>query len=233
MKYLAVIPARGGSQRIPKKNIYPFIDEPMLAYAIRGAEETGLFGHIHVSTDCEETAKIAEEHGYPPQFLRDAFFDNEATVSQATAWAVEEMMQTKQVSKDTVVVQLMPNCPFRTAEDIKNAVATFERSEAVSQISCTDFGWSNPQWAFSLAGNGRPHFLRPDNLKKRSQDLPDYYQPSGAIWIMGAQNLINLKNFWQEATIMFRMQWLNAFDIDTPEDLEIALLLKKGLDKAI
>ena len=73
MSYLAVIPARGGSQRIPKKNIYPFIDEPMIAHTIRAADETGLFEHIHVSTDCAEIAKISEEYGFAPQFLRADF----------------------------------------------------------------------------------------------------------------------------------------------------------------
>ena len=230
MSYLAVIPARSGSQRIPKKNIYPFIDEPMIAHTIRAADETGLFEHIHVSTDCAEIAKIAEEYGFAPQFLRADFSDHEATVSQATTWVAEKLVQNGIVDLDTTIVQLMPNCPFRNSEDIENAVAAFARANEVSQISCSDFGWGNPQWAFSMAANNRPEFVQPHNLKKRSQDLPEYFQPSGAIWITKVKTLLEKKTFWHEETAMFKLPWLNAFDIDTPEDLKIALMLKSAID---
>ena len=121
----------------------------------------------------------------------------------------------------------MPNCPFRNSEDIEKALAAFAKANEVSQISCCDFGWGNPQWAFSMAANNRPEFVQPHNLKKRSQDLPEYFQPSGAIWITKVKTLLEKKTFWHEETAVFKLPWLNAFDIDTPEDLKIAFDAKK------
>ena len=77
----------------------------MIAHTIRAADETGLFEHIHVSTDCAEIAKISEEYGFAPQFLRADFSDHEATVSQATTWVAEKLVQNGIVDLDTTIVR--------------------------------------------------------------------------------------------------------------------------------
>lgn len=220
---IAIIPARAGSKRIPNKNIVEFMGKPMIAWTIEAALESGIFSDILVSTDGEEIAALSRNLGASAPFLRNsAYADDITPVSMATVNSLIQMEQHKLVHYD-VVVQLMPNCPCRTADDIVNSYNNFLNSSADFQISVFRFGWMNPWWAVELDKKTmRPKPLFPEALKKRSQDLEDLYCPTGAVWIAEAERLKEQKVFYGEGHAVFPLDWRNSVDIDDIDDLRMA-----------
>ena len=213
----AVIPARGGSKRIPRKNILRFGGKPLLVWTIEAAIYSNLFDKIVVSTDDWEIAGIAEEAGADVPFTRDAgLSDDYVPTSLVTIDAVSK------VGGDTIC-QLMPTCPFRTNLEIIGAYNQFKRGSAPSQISVTDFGWQNPQWAVDL--NANPVF---QNEFGRSQDLPELFFPTGAVWFADATPLILNKSFYMRGMSSWFIPWERAIDIDTPDDLKLAKMILRG-----
>lgn len=221
---IAIIPARGGSKRIPQKNIVDFNGKPMIAWSIIAAKQSGLFTRILVSTDDAEIAKVATEYGAEVPFLRQEFADDYSTVSEATAAALKQAMDHWQ-EEYSVVVQLMANCPLRTSADIECAVAIFEKKKRTSQISCFKYGWMNPWWATKINEKGQPTKLFPEKLNKRSQDLPNLYCPTGAIWISKVDTLLTYNSFYSPTHVFEPMSLQSAVDIDDYDDLRFAKAL--------
>ncbi|MFH1530202.1 MAG: acylneuraminate cytidylyltransferase family protein [Pseudomonadota bacterium] len=217
---LAIIPARGGSKRIQKKNIHPFRGRPLLAWTVEAALAAGCFSRVVVSTDDEEIARVAREWGAEVPFLRQLAADDHAPASAATLAAVDQCEEHWGETWDTAV-QLFAVCPLRTAEHIRDAMAAFRASDAAFLLSAYRFHWTNPWWACTLDGNGVPTRLFPDAYI-RSQDLPTLYSPSGAIWIAELPALREAGTFYGPGHIYWPMDWKAAVDIDTVEDLEIA-----------
>lgn len=221
-KRIAIIPARGGSKRIPGKNIINFLGKPMIASTIEAARESGCFDRILVSTDDPETAETAQEFGAEAPFLRENNADDHSPVSEATWHALNQAMSYWGESYNTVV-QLMANCPLRDSEDIKNCVKAFDSHKRTFQISCFRFGWMNPWWATKLDGEGRPTQLFPEAAVQRSQDLPDLFCPTGAVWIAQAKQFLESRTFYGEDNRFEPLSWKSAIDIDDQDDLEFAL----------
>jgi CMP-N-acetylneuraminic acid synthetase len=233
MKHIAIILARGGSKRLPRKNILDFHGKPMLAWTIEAALQSSQYNQVLVSTDDHETAEIARAFGAAVPFLRDAATDDITPSSDATLAALRQAEQHWGEQFDTVS-QLMANCPLRNAEDITTAVKNFIDLDAASQISSFRFGWMNPWWAAKLDTQGKPDYLFPEARVARSQDLPPLYCPSGAIWIARGPALKSAKTFYVPTHIFHSLSWISAMDIDDAEDLEMAkacFLLKK--DRAL
>jgi len=218
---VAVIPARGGSKRIPHKNIIDFMGRPMIAWTIKAALESGIFKRVIVSTDDKEIAQVAEDHGVEVPFLRDEFADDHSPVSQAVIKAVEQAENYYNEKYDTVV-QLMANCPIRTSEQIVDGYNNYVKKEAKFQISCFKFGWMNPWWAVKLKDGHIPTYLFPEIHGKRSQDLEDLYCPTGAVWIAACNSLRQAGSFYGSDYIFHPMNWKYAVDIDDYDDLEMA-----------
>lgn len=220
-KIIAIIPARGGSQRIKGKNIIDFHGKPMILHTLEAAKECGIFTKIVVSTDCHETKEICEASGFGVPFLRKEYSDNMSSVNEATISALIQAESYFNENYD-VVIQLMPNSPLRTSEDILNQYARFQQQKASFSISCTMCGWQNPWWSFQLQESNRAEWNFPDALKSRSQDLPDLFVPNGAVWIASVASLKLSKSFYQKETLFFEMDFINSMDIDTVDDLELA-----------
>ena len=221
---IAIIPARGGSKRVPEKNILDFFGKPMIAWTIEAAKETGLFDRILVSTDDLKIASISKEWGAEVPFLREEFADDHAPVSEATTTALQQAMA--HWGEDyTTIVQLMANCPMRTCSDIKSSLSRFEQFDRKFQISCFKYGWMNPWWAVQLDDTGYPKRLFPETSNERSQDLPELYCPTGAIWIAKAGLLVRQKTFYGQDHIFDPISWESAVDIDDYEDLNFAKAL--------
>jgi N-acylneuraminate cytidylyltransferase len=221
---VAIIPARGGSKRIPKKNIIDFNGKPMIAWSILAAKESAVFDRILVSTDDLEIAKIALEYGAEVPFLRKKWADDHSTVSEATAAALQQAMYYWQEEYSTVV-QLMANCPLRTGQDIVCAVASFEKEQRSAQISCFEYGWMNPWWATRIDDTGQPIKMFPEAFDSRSQDLPKLYCPTGAIWISDTDALLTYKSFYSPLHVFEPLSLRSAVDIDDYEDLKFAKAL--------
>lgn len=221
MKHIAIILARGGSKRLPRKNILDFHGKPMLAWSVEAALQSGQFDQVLVSTDDPEIADIARSFGAAVPFLRDSAADDTTPSSEATLAALRQAEQHWGEQFDAVS-QLMANCPLRDVEDITASVQNFIKRGAESQISCFRFGWMNPWWAAKLDEQGTPDYLFPEARIARSQDLPPLYCPSGAIWVARAPALKSAKTFYVPSHIFHALSWISAMDIDDAEDMEMA-----------
>lgn len=210
MSNLAVIPARGGSKRLPRKNIREFGGKPMIAWTIEAAINSGLFKDVIVSTDDWEIAGISEDVG--AEVYMSALHSDYMPTSEITLEIVN------QYKGYVHVAQLMVTSPLRTFEDIQESFVQFMHSGCDAQISVSDFGWTNPWWAITEQGG----YLFEDKLKDRSQDLPDLYCPTGAIWWTTVLNLIQYGTFYMPKMDYFVLPYMRGIDIDTLEDFEIA-----------
>lgn len=221
MKHLAIILARGGSKRLPRKNILDFHGKPLLAWSVEAALQSGQFDQVLVSTDDLEIADIARSFGAEVPFLRDSATDDISPSSEATLVALRQAEQYWGEQFD-VVSQLMANCPLRDAEDITATVQNFIKLDAESQISGFRFGWMNPWWSAKLDEQGKPDYLFPEARIARSQDLPPLYCPSGAIWVARSAVLKSAKTFYSPGHTFYSLSWMSAMDIDDKEDMEMA-----------
>jgi CMP-N-acetylneuraminic acid synthetase len=223
-KRIAIIPARGGSKRVPKKNIIDFDGKPMLAWSIEAAKESNLFDDIVVSTDSEEIAEVAIKFGASVPALRNNSADDFTPVSEAT---LETLLQLEVQGKVfDEVIQLFAVCPLKTGKDIVNAHQFFTENNVPFLISCYKYVWMNPWWAIQLDENHQAKWVFED-AKKRSQDLPELYSPTGAIWIAKVEALKKSKSFYGPGHIYWEMPWYRALDIDNVEDIQLGLMLKK------
>jgi CMP-N-acetylneuraminic acid synthetase len=220
MNNLAIIPARSGSKRVKNKNIIIYKNRPLLYWTIKAAKETGLFSCIHVSTDCLKIKKIAEKFGADVSFLRSASLsDDKTAVDKVTLDTILKFKKLKN-KEFANVVQLMPNCPLRNSSDIQKHYNYFIKNKKKIQISCMQALGSNSWWSFYYYKK-KVIKLYPDAFKKRSQDLPKLFTPSGAIWIANVNKLLKKKSFYNKETTYYPISWIGGFDIDTLDDLEL------------
>ncbi|WP_226937407.1 cytidylyltransferase domain-containing protein [Pseudogemmobacter faecipullorum] len=224
MSKIAIIPARGGSKRIPRKNITPFRGRPMISWTIEAALESGIFDRILVSTDDEEIADCARLEGAEVPFLRNTHADDNSPVSEAIITALCQAGEHYGETFDTVV-QLMPNCPLRGATEIREAWEQYRQGSHSFQISAFEFGWMNPWWAGRLNADFQPDWLFPEERMRRSQDLDRLYCPTGAIWIADAAALLEARTFYGPGHVLCPMHWQAAVDIDDYNDFDMAEVL--------
>jgi N-acylneuraminate cytidylyltransferase len=221
---LAVIPARGGSKRLPGKNARLIGGRTTLARAVDAALESELFARIVVSTDDPAIAALAERCGADVPFLRDAALADDVTpVSAVTVDALERV--DPDGTRYDHVAQLMANCPLRTAADVRASHACFVASAAPAQLSVAAFGWQNPWWAMALAPDGALRPLFPKRATQRGQDLPPLFAVTGAVWWAAAAVLRRARTFHVAGRTGWEMPWERAIDIDTADDWQLAELL--------
>lgn len=220
---IAVIPARSGSKRIPNKNIIDLKGKPMLAWTIEAAIQADLFDRVIVSTDSSEYAEIAKAYGASCDFLRTQAQDDLSPVSLATLHATSSATSFYQEQYQTVV-QLMPNCPLRDFAHVRSAMTFFTNNNNSSCISGFKYGWQNPWWAHKIIDQN-PVPLFEGATTTRSQDLPELYCPTGAIWISTIEKLRTHKTFYSPGWRFYILPWEAAVDIDDYDDLRLAQAL--------
>lgn len=221
---IAIIPARGGSKRIPGKNLRSLGGKPIIAYTIAAARESGLFARVVVSTDSPEIAEVARQYGAEVPFFRDQNLADDFTpVSLVTADALLRLDPAG--DRFDSVAQLMPNCPLRTARDVSDSYRQFEKTGAESQISVVRYGWQNPWWAMRLNDRRELHPVFPEQMAMRSQDLPELFCPTGAIWWARTTTLRRTKTFHLQNRTGWEIPWRRGIDIDTFEDWAMAEVL--------
>lgn len=215
-KKIAVITARGGSKRIPKKNIKEFCGKPILAYSIEAAVESGIFDEVMVSTDSREIADIAEKYGAKVPFMRSEETANDfATTNDVLREVFEEYK--KQGNTFDVAVCIYPTAPFVTADKLKNAVALMKDSvDAVTPVVKFSFP---PQRAM-LIRDGELDYQYPEYKNVRSQDLEPIYHDCGQFYVLRPENILegrdNLK------VLPYVCSELEVQDIDNEEDWKLA-----------
>jgi len=223
---LAVIPARGGSKRIPGKNIRPLLGVPAIGWTIRAAIDSGVFGRVVVSTDSDEIARVALEYGAEVPFVRDAALaDDHTPVSAATADALDRLEPGGVLFAH--VAQLMPNCPLRDADDVRESFRQFAATGARSQLSVMRFGFQNPWWAMRRGNDFALDPLFRDQVTAPSQSLPELFCPTGAIWWARASVLRAERTFHVEGRTGWEISWQHGVDVDTEDDWAVAELLAR------
>ena len=219
MSNIAIITARGGSKRIPRKNIKDFLGKPIIAYSIEAATGSGLFDTVMVSTDDEEIAEISKKYGAEVPFLRSEETSNDyATTLDVIS---EVLNRYKELGKhyDTFVI-MYPTAPFITAKKLKEAMAAFEKSEADSLVPVVRFSFP-PQRGF-VERNGFIAYQYPEYAKTRSQDLEPVYHDCGQFYICRTDSFLKTGLVVSERTVPYIIPETEVQDIDTLTDWVIA-----------
>lgn len=221
---IAVIPARSGSKRVPGKNVRALLGKPLIAYTVDAARNSDLFERIVVSTDSPEIAEVARRCGAETPFLRDlSLADDFTPVSAVTVDVMRRVDPARE--RFGYVCQLMPNCPLRGASDIIDSYRQFVGSNTESQISVMRYGFLNPWWAMRRNDNYELEPVFSDYMTTRSQDLPELFCPTGAIWWARADVLQREGTYHVANRTGWEIPWERGVDIDTEDDWAMAEVL--------
>ena len=219
MKKVAIITARGGSKRIPRKNIKEFCGKPILAYSIEAALQSGMFDTVMVSTDDEEIAEIAKKYGAEVPFYRSEKTSNDfATTNDVLLEVLAEYE--KRGEHFDLGCCIYPTAPFITAERIKEAVKTLMDSTAETLIPVVSFSYP-PQRAMVIE-NGRLVFKYPQYIDSRSQDLEKHYHDVGQFYVFQTEAFLKNQKLMLGDILPFVISEMEVQDIDTQTDWEIA-----------
>ena len=221
MKNIAIIPARGGSKRIPKKNIRLFYGKPIIAYSIEVALESGLFEEVMVSTDDEEIAEIAKKYGASVPFLRSKETANDyAGLCDVLIEVIEEYYKRGQNYKQ--ICCLLSTAPFITQKRIKEGLSLLnDNCSAVFPV----LRYSYPiQRALNVDKNNKVNMIYPENLTVRSQDLMPAYHDSGQFYWVNTEAMLKEKVLFTRSAKVIKLSEMEVQDIDTEEDWKNAEL---------
>lgn len=217
MKNIAIITARGGSKRIPKKNIKEFCGKPIIAYSIEAALDAGIFDEVMVSTDSVEIAEVAKTYGASVPFMRSEATSNDyATTADVLAEVLEEYR--KLGTQFDAFTCIYPTAPFVTGKKLAEAVDLLDGADAV--ISVVRFSFP-PQRAFVVRG-GNVAFQYPEFERTRSQDLEPIYHDCGQFYICNAELFMEKHSLILPRTRPYVLPDEEVQDIDTMSDWEIA-----------
>jgi len=226
--FLAIIPARGGSKRLPRKNILDFNGKPLIVHTIEAGLKSNFIDKIIVSSDDEEILSISQKQGVltirrPVELASDT-----ATTFDAIAHTIEN------TSKYDYIILLQPTSPLRDEKHIDEAIELLETKGADAVVSVCEMEHS-PLWSNTLDDTlSMRGFLRDEVLNKRSQDLDKFYRLNGAIYICKTNKLLEKKSFFFKDNIFaYVMSRECSIDIDEKIDFDIAMVLKKDLDAKV
>ncbi len=219
MKKLAVITARGGSKRIPRKNIKEFCGKPIIAYSIEAAIKSGVFDEVMVSTDDDEIADIARHYGASVPFMRSDDTSNDyATSSQVL---LEVLKQYKEIGqKFDVVACIYPTAPFVTGDKLKAAVKVMEEEMPDTVASVVQYSFP-PQRGFYEV-DGRMQFAQPEHRSTRSQDLAAMYHDAGQFYVMRTDRFVETGQIFGEDIRPIIIDEMEVQDIDNETDWKLA-----------
>jgi len=211
---IAIITARGGSKRIPKKNIKEFIGKPMLAYAINAALDSEIFDEVMVSTDSIEIAELARQYGAKVPFMRSEKTANDFATTKDVLYEVINQYDILGVEFERFCC-IYPCVPFLTSEVLKDAYKKFLNSDADCLMPVVKFSFPI-QRAMKLNKNGYLEYREPENASMRSQDLEPMYHDVGMFYFYKTKQIDGAK------IRMYQMDESVIQDIDTPEDWNMA-----------
>lgn len=225
MRYLVVIPARGGSKGIPRKNIKPFDGKPLIYYAIDTARAVCKDEDICVSTDDAEIISTVEEYGLKVPFVRPAELATDTAGTYEVLLHALDFYEKKGNHYDALVL-LQNTSPFRTAEHLKEALKlyTSDVDMVVSVKECA----ANPYYCvFEENSEGFLHVSKGDGTIFRRQDAPKVYEYNGAIYIINPESLKKQHMHQFKKRVKYVMDEMSSFDLDTMTDWKIAEMIKK------
>lgn len=218
-KAVAVITARGGSKRIPRKNIKEFLGKPILLYSIEAALHSGIFDEVMVSTEDEEIAQLALAAGAKVPFMRSKnTSDDFATTADVVAEVLDSYKE--QGREFEYVCCIYPTAPFVTAEKLQEAMRRLEQQQADGVLPVVRFSFP-PQRAVVMA-DGYMQFKWPEHMLSRSQDLEPFYHDAGQFYFLSVASFETQKKMVMDKTVAYEMPDMEVQDIDTEEDWTVA-----------
>lgn len=221
-KRLAIITARGGSKRIPGKNVKSFCGKPIIAYSICAALESGLFTEVMVSTDSEEIAKIARQYGAKVPFMRSEKTSDDYAATSDVILEVIERYQSLGRTFDYICC-IYPTAPFITAEKLKEAMRLMETEHPVQVMQVVAFSYP-PQRCFVADKDGSIKYKYKEYMRSRSQDLETWYHDAGQFYVYHTEKYVSLGGNISEQIMPIFVSELQVQDIDNEEDWQIAEL---------
>jgi CMP-N-acetylneuraminic acid synthetase len=217
---LGIIPARGGSKRLPRKNLLNLAGRPMITYTIEAGLQSAFIDELLVSTDDLEIAGISSAWGAQVPFMRpSALAKDESSTFEVIQHAIDYYKEEKEKEFEYIIL-LQPTSPLRDCTEIDRAMMLFQSKEADAVISVSECDHS-PLWCNTLPDTlAMDKFLSEDIKNKRSQELDKYYRLNGAIYICRISSLMEQKTlFLQDNIFAFLMPREKSVDVDTMLDL--------------
>lgn len=226
---VAVIPARGGSKRIPRKNIKEFCGKPMIAYSIEAALQSGCFDKIIVSTDDSDIAEVAKSYGAEVPFMRPAELSNDYTgtipvIRHAIEWLIEQEFDPE------LVCCLYATAPFVTAEYLQQGLQQLQNTNAAYAFTVTSYAFPI-QRAIKLNPELGVEMFDTNNFNTRSQDLEEAWHDAGQFYWGKVDAWLAEKIIFGAESTSVILPRHRVQDIDTPEDWERAEWLFKALQE--
>jgi pseudaminic acid cytidylyltransferase len=226
---VAIIPARGGSKRIPRKNIKLFHGKPLIAYSIEAALASNCFDKIIVSTDDEEIAKIAKQFGAEVPFMRpNGIADDYATTMDVIKHAISWLNDNQ--NKVEYVCCIYATAPFLTAQIIQQAYEQLVKGGFNYTFSATSYAFP-VQRALKLKNNGSIEMFMPEHMNTRSQDLEEAYHDAGQFYWGKAVAFLNQRAIFSPQSNAFLLPRNSVQDIDTLEDWNNAEVMFELLNR--
>lgn len=224
---VAIIPARGGSKRIPNKNIKPFAGKPIIKYSIDAAVKSKLFEKLIVSTDSENIAEIARDEGAEVPFMRpadisDDFSPTADVLHHALTWLNNHGTQVKHACC------IYATAPFVRSEDIIKGYKLIKENQASSAFSVTTFAFPIFR-SLKINEKGHLEMFWPEHELTRSNDLPEAYHDAGQFYWLDSQKFLESKKLYSADALPVVLPRYLVQDIDTPEDWETAERMYRAL----
>lgn len=220
--FLAIIPARGGSKRLPRKNVLDLCGKPLIAWSIEAALKSKYIHKVVVSSDDDEILEISKKFGAETIKRPDELASDTATTFDAIKHTIDNF------EKYDYIVLLQPTSPLRDEKHIDKAIEFLENKNADAVVSVCEIEHS-PLWSNTLPPDGKMNnFLRDEILNKRSQDLDKYYRLNGAIYICATAKLLEEKSFFLKDNIFaYVMDRESSVDIDEEIDFKMATVVQQ------
>ena len=218
-KAIAIITARGGSKRIPRKNIKSFLGAPIISYPLAAALDSKVFEEVMVSTDDAEIADVAARHGATIPFYRSPATSHDHAMTAEVV--IEVLQEYRKRDRDFgFACCLYPTAPFVTAAILASGYEILRSNNVDSVIPVVRFGYPI-QRAMRIA-DGRLEMIWPENLNKRSQDLPAAFHDAGQFYWLNVEAFMDQKKLFMRNTAALEMPESETQDIDNEEDWRIA-----------
>lgn len=230
MNRVAIIPARGGSKRIPRKNVKSFCGKPMIAWSIEAAQASGCFDDIIVSTDDAEIAEVARDWGADVPFMRPETLSGDYTGTGPVIRHAVEWFSGHHPPVDFACC-LYATAPFVTPKDLQRGWELIRREQCGYAFSVTSYAFPI-QRAIRITGNGRIAMFSPEHFNTRSQDLEEAWHDAGQFYWGTAKAWIEEQPIFGEASIAVKLPRHRVQDIDTSEDWRRAELMFAALQEA-
>lgn len=226
----ALIPARGGSKRLPRKNVKLLGDKPLIAWSIETALASKYIDRVIVSTDDDEIKQVSEQYGAEVPFLRPEHLSNDHASSFDVIKHAIGFLQLNHANE--LIVLLQPTSPLRLVVELDTSLEFFISKNAKGVVSISETEHS-PMWSNTLPESCcMSDFIRPEVQGKRSQDLPQFFRLNGSIYIYEILTLLEKGNiFFNENVYGFETSLETSIDIDTALDFKIAEILFRGEKK--